>query len=46
MEFIKDKCSCISFLSPTEDFVDGLGTDVAAELSASLSLSGENPIPE
>ena len=39
IEFIKDKCSCLSFLSPSDDFIDGLGIS-GSDASVSLSASG------
>ena len=42
-EFIKDKCSCLSYLSPTDDFINGIsGSDLSEELSASFSQAGQS----
>lgn len=42
-ELIKDKCSCLSYLSPTDDFTNGIsGSDLSEELSASFSQAGQS----
>lgn len=38
IEFIKDKCSCLSYLSTKDDFINEInGSDLPGELSASFS---------